>query len=345
VHGDGLESAFVAAADHAGRDLAAVGYQDAPEGSRSHARGYHDACRRPMLHLLPAAFAAPAPSPDGATVLAPCLDDTTCDGEWRPLLAETLLESGYTLIHEPVITSALGGKGAGLVVELEVGSAPLGPRNELQALFPNVPALPTVAVGYHVGSYTYETPYPQVTVGLHGLAPVRVGDVSLWSGGATASAAAPLSPAVWLGAEGTWTYARLVAPISSNVDQLDVVSSFLLASPLCAAPCTDTFAQHAPALRVGASFEPVPAAFAWVKVGGVALIQRLSLAVDGSDWRWRPVIPELAAGVGLRAGDRFQVGLSGVAAARPSRTETSGPLMARVVATTGFRFGAVRYHE
>jgi hypothetical protein len=297
-----------------------------------------------MLLPLPAAVAA-APTPDGQTILQPCLDDATCAGDWQPLLSETLAESGYTFAHEPVITSAFGGKGAGVVAELQVGSAPLGGRNELQALFPTVPALPSFAVGYHVGSYTYETPYPQYTVGVHGLFPVRVAGVELWSVGATGSAAFPLGPALWLGGEATWTSASLGAPITGSVGTLEDVSSFLVASPLCAEPCTDRFVQHAPAARVGLSLEPHPLAFAWVKLGARALAQQLDLAIDGSSWRWLPVVPEAAGGGGLRVGDRVQLGVAGTTAVLPADATTGSRFMTRVVATTGFRFGAARYHE
>lgn len=295
--------------------------------------------------LSAVALAAPTPTPDGATVLDPCLGDPTCDATWRPLLSETLLESGWEMVHEPIQTSALGGKGGGLVAAVELGSAPLGPRNELQTLFPSVPALPTVAAGWHLGSYTYETAYPQVAVGVHGLVPVRFGPTTLWSAGGTASAALPLSPVWWVGAEATYTAASLRVPLSAEVDQLQTVSSFLTASPLCAAPCTDRFLQHAGSLRVGGSVEPLPAAFGWFKLGVTALRQELDLAVDGSRWAWTPVLPEVSVGAGLRAGDRFQLAAGGLAAQAPPGSSSGGPWIGRVVVSSGFRFGDARYHE
>jgi hypothetical protein len=299
-----------------------------------------------MLLPLAAAVAAPTPTPDGATVLDPCLVDPGCEDSWRPLLAETMLESGYTFTHEPVLTSAFGAKGTGLVAELELGSAPLGPPNDLQAQFPVVPALPSLAVGYQLGSYTYETPFPQIAFGVHGLAPVGVGDVQVWSMGATTSAALPVSPLLWLGGELAWTWSSFSAPITTDVGTLENVGSFLVSDPLCTEPCVDRFEQQAPRARIGLSVEPVPAVFAWGKIGGAALVQRLDLAVDGSSWRWQPVVPEVSAGLGLRAGDRFQLAVGSTSARRPDGASVgSGIWMTRVIATTGFRFGDVRYHE
>jgi hypothetical protein len=291
-----------------------------------------------MLVPFAAALAAPLPSPEGATLLDACLDAPRCAADWLPLFADTMLDAGVTLTHEPVITSAFGGKGAGAVAELEVGTAPLGPRNELQQMLPLVPALPSLAVGWHLGSYTYETPYPQFAVGVHGLPPIRVGDTRIATVGGSVSAAWPLGPVWWLGGEASLTSAWLDAPLASGLEALPALDGFL-SVPECPEPCVERFRQHAPAVRAGVSFEPLPALFVWAKAGGRALLQRLDVAFDGSRWRWSPVFGELAAGAGIRAGDRLQLGLGDVASPGPHGWRH------RAVATMGFRFGDARYHE
>lgn len=304
-----------------------------------------------MLSPLLAVAAAAQPTAtliDGETVLAPCLQAASCREPWGALLSETLLEAGLALRHEPVLTSALGGKGYGPVLDLHLASAPLGDRNVLQDLLPAVPALPSLAVGFQVGSYTYDDPYPQLALGLHGLPPVRIGGARVWSIGGTASAAWPLSPVVWLGAEATWTTSEVTVPLldsSRSLREVEGLEGYVDGAPECPEPCLDRLVQHAPAARAGISLEPLPALFLNLRGGVMVPAQRLSLALDGSRWGLAPILPSAAWAAGIRAGDRWQLAVGGDLAALPAASRTGGPLVARVQLSTGWRLGPPRYWE
>ena len=136
------------------------------------------------LAFAAAALADPLTlGPALSTLAGPCLEDPTCADLWSRQVSEAVLETTYALVHEPVMTSAFGGRGMGLDTEVQVGTLPIGPRNDVQRTYPEIPAVPTLAVGWHLGSYTYETPYPELALGVHGLPPSTVAGVSSWAVG------------------------------------------------------------------------------------------------------------------------------------------------------------------
>lgn len=303
-----------------------------------------------MLLLLAAVASAQSTATllEGETVLQPCLDLDACRDPWGAVLSETLLETGLALRHEPVLTSALGGKGYGAVVDLHLASVPLGERNTLQQLLPVVPALPSVAVGFQVGSYTYDDPYPQLAIGLHALPPLSIGGARLWSVGGSASFAWPLSPRFWAGAEATWTMSTVSVSLLDSSRRLETIEGLdgnVVRALECAEPCLDRVTQQAPAVTLGASIEPLPAMFVALKGGVLVPVQRLTLALDGSRWGLAPVLPHGAAVIGLRAGDRWQLSLGGDATLLPADAHTTSRLAARLQLASGFRFGQARYWE
>ncbi|MCA9493201.1 MAG: hypothetical protein KC621_24890 [Myxococcales bacterium] len=273
-----------------------------------------------------------------STLAGPCLDDPTCADLWGKQVSEAVLETTYALVHEPVMSSAFGGRGMGLNVEAQVGTLPLGPRNDVQRTYPVIPAVPTLAVGWHLGSYTYETPYPEVAIGVHGLPPNSVAGVSSWALGGTASVAFPLSRLVWIGGEAAWNTSSLRVPIVMSMSTTD------LTVPCSGQACKDSLLQHTPSGRLAMSLEPAPAWFLYGKVGLTAAVQEVRM-VDGTRLSDAPVLPEIAAGTGIRAGDRFQLAVGMTSAAAPERSTTGSPWMTRIVASTGVRFGDARYHE
>lgn len=252
-------------------------------------------------------------------------------------MSEAVLETTYALVHEPVMTSAFGGRGMGLDTEVQVGTLPIGPRNDVQRTYPVIPAVPTLAVGWHLGSYTYETPYPELALGVHGLPPSTVAGVSSWAVGASASAAWPLSRALWLGGELAWNTSSLRVPI------VESMSTSSMSLP-CDADCKDSLVQHTPSARLGLSLEPAPALFLYAKGGVTAAVQEVRM-VDGTRLDDAPVLPEISGGGGIRVGDRFQLAIGATSASRPERSTTGSPWMTRIVASTGVRFGDARYHE
>lgn len=292
---------------------------------------------------------------EGESLVAPCLSDATCGSVLRGLLSENMAEVGYVLQIDPMATSALGNKGIGPVVELRFDSVALGADNALEQQVALPPGLPRVAVGYQLGSYTYDDPYPQVAVGLAALPPVTVLGGTLFSLQGDVSGAVPVVvPHLWAGAELGYGFGQLAAPLLGSRDQLEelpVIEPFLppAGDEACATlvrGCLDRFRQHAVHARAGISVEPVPAAFLVARVAVVGLVQRLAVAYDDTTWGAGGAQLQGQLGGGVRAGDAFQLSAGGVIAPRPEAQDTTGnPLLAKASVAMAFRFGPARYWE
>jgi len=288
------------------------------------------------------AQSAIAPTDEGSPLLADCVASDDCGGYLATQLSENLVEAGFALAASPIGASTLGGKGTGVVAELHVDSLPLGERNELGQELALPPALPTLAVAYHVGSNTYDDPGPQLAVGAHVLPPVRFGDTSAFAAGVAASAAWPVVRQLWLGAEATYTYGRVTAPLVGPPDDLrdiDAIRPYIRGIDLDCDPCLDTTQQHGPTLRLGVSFEPVPAWFVYGRGGVWVVAQTLDLDVDDSRWQLAGILPTTGVGTGLRLADRMQLSAGLEHAVKSATVSTEGRAMFKVIGAMSVRIG------
>lgn len=300
----------------------------------------------------PAAAQGTVALSEGDTVLGDCLDVDACAERVTRLMSETMIEYGYGLQHDALATSALGGKGNGLVAEVGLDSLPLGPRNELARQVPLLPVLPRVGLGYQIGSFTHDAPYPQYAVGAHAMPPISIAGASAWSVGGGVSAAWPLlrGHLLWLGGEVDYGYARVAAPVvgsPADLAQIEELEAYVDPTlPGCQGDCMDVFAQHSVGGRAGMSVEPVPAVFAHAKLGLVWLAQGLQLGVDGSRWSLGGLQPQIVVGGGIRPGDTYQLASSLVLAPMPAevRTDDVGTLT-KITVSMSYRFGPPRYWE
>lgn len=302
--------------------------------------------------LLVANAQSPATKVEGDTLLQGCLDEPACGDTAITLMSENMAEYGFTWQADPVGFSALGGKGMGLVTELRLDSVTLGAPNVLEQQVFLPPAIPRLGVGYQVGSYTYDDPYPQLAIGVTVLPPFSVLGGTVVGAQADTSAAVPLgTPLLWIGAEAGAGIGQLAAPILGTPQQLQTVPELAPYVPKKGAACReigpkclDTFQQWTAHLRAGVSIEPLPAVFVYTRGAAVYVEQQLRLAYDGSLWASSGWQPQLQAGGGFRAGDKYQASVGAVVAGRPPELSVRGRTsMVKVVATTSFRFGDPRY--
>lgn len=290
---------------------------------------------------------------EGSSLLAPCLDDATCEPALRGLVSESLAEYGFALQADPLGASPLAGKGMGLVAEARLDSLTLGERNALEQQVPLPPALPRFGVGYQYGSYTYDDPYPQVGIGLTVLPPYRLYGGTLVGGQLDVGAAVPLAGhLLWGGAELGYGVGQLAVPLlgsAANLRKVETLEAHVERGQGSCADldvCLDRFWQHAGHGRLGLSLEPVPALFLYTRVAAVVLVQRLRVAADDTLWGMGGLQPQAHLGGGLRAGDQYQLTLGTVIASRPQGWSTNDSrTLIKVVASTSFRFGRPRYWE
>ena len=291
---------------------------------------------------------------EGESLLAGCLDDPGCNDSLIGLVSENMAEYGFVQQADPIAISALGGKGMGLVAEARLDTVTLGERNELEKLVIIPPALPRLAIGYQYGSYTYDTPYPQLAAGVTVLPPFRLFGGTLWGMQVDTSTAVPLGThVVWAGVEAAYGYGQLAVPLLGTRKQLKQIETFAPwvqgAGGSCAdigEGCLDQFRQHSVHGRVGISVEPVPAVFTYSRLAFVGIVQRLEVAYDETLWGSGGLQIQGQFGAGIRAGDRYQLAMGGVIASRPPELSTTDARsMGKIVATTSFRFGKARYWE
>lgn len=313
-----------------------------------------------MLVLLISLWAASAQAQtqatliEGESLLAPCLDEATCSDALIRLVSENMAEYGFVLQADPVAFSALGGKGSGVVAEARLDSTTLGERNQLEQLVLVPPALPRVGLGYQYGSFTYDNPYPQFAGGVTVLPPFRIFGGTLWGVQLDTSAAVPLGTHLaWAGGELGYGFGQLAVPLLGTKQQLRQIDAF--APWIAPGPtqcedigrgCLDQFRQHSVHARFGLSLEPAPAVFTYTRVALVGIVQRLAVAYDETLWGSSGMQVQGQFGAGIRAGDRYQLAVGGVIASRPEQLSTNGATtLGKIVATTSFRFGRVRYWE
>ncbi len=291
---------------------------------------------------------------DGETLLQPCLERTECGDALLGLVSENMTEYGFVQQVDPIATSALAGRGVGLVAEIRVDSTTMGHKNQLEETILIPPILPRVSLGYQYGSYTYDNPYPQYALGLTVLPPVPVLGGTLFSADPHASFAVPLGThVIWAGLDVGYGYSQLALPLLGTEAQLALIPELDGHLPTEGAMCTDIgegcldqFQQHAAHARVGLSIEPVAAAFLYMRGGVTYLRQTLHLAYDDSRWAIEGVQPQGGFGGGIRAGDKYQLALGGTLASRPLVLSTDeSSVIAKVVFSTSFRFGNARYWE
>lgn len=296
----------------------------------------------------------PAALVSEASDLQPCLDNAGCDAWFRSLLSETMAEYGFLFQHDAIAGGAIAGKGNGFVFEVHVDSAVLGPPNLVTENVRIPPILPRLEVGWHVGSYTFDDPYPEYAVSLFMLPPIHTQDSGVFSVGGSASAAFPLGTHfLWGGAELDLGYGNVFGPMVGDGDaigDIDLVGQFVeIGDPPCEGTergCIDRFRSFSPTGRLGLSFEPAPPIFVYGKIGAAWVVSSLDIAYDRSRWVVRGLQPQASYGGGLRFGDRIQLGLGGVTALKREDISTDDTRsMTRVVATFSIRIGAPRYWE
>lgn len=328
-----------------------------PPGTEAPGRGIIAAVL-PVLLALVLQTASAQVAPEGRTLLEPCLENPQCRGWIDAHIPETLAHAGLGLRYAPLATSAIAGKGNGLVAELHGGSMPLQQRGTLGQEMALPPVVPRIALGYQYGSYTYDNPYPQLAIGGFLLPPIPSGDGGhAWSAGGELSGSVPVvkkadgapSHLLWLGAEVGAARSEVQGSVVgglSRVRGIDEIADYLDENlVLCRSGCLDAFVQDDLALRVGMSLEPIGGLFAFGRIAAIAWRQTLTIALDGSVWRLTGWQTQLHAGGGIRFGDRYSV--SGVLVAVPlsEATSSGSAWLTTVSASTSFRFGAPRYWE
>jgi len=304
-----------------------------------------------MLSLL-AILAQPAHGADarltkGGDVLAPCLEVADCNEWFSTSLVETLVENGFALQHSPLATSALGGKGMGLVTEFGVDTAAFGPRNDIGAKFPPLAVIPRIELGYQYGSYTYDAPYPQVAAGLY-VTPMRgLPGLSVWSLGGSLSGAYPINQLLWVGAEVDYGYSILEAGFFDDPDDLtgfDELDTYADLDEVDCLGCPDQLTQDVFGMRLGLSLEPIPALFTYTRFG----LNRSSLefvqGLDGTTWEIKDWRAHIHGGVGARAGDRLQLSAGVVTEPKPALWTIDGQRwMTKIQSSVSVRLGSPRY--
>ena len=292
---------------------------------------------------------------DGDSLLEGCLADDACNEYIVGILGENMAEYGFALQFDPVATGALAGKGMGLVTEVHIDTVVLGEGNDATKRLLIPPLVPRFAVGYQLGSFTYDNPYPQFSFGAFMLPPVRIlSDGVLFSIGANAGAAIPLYEHLLWGAlevDGSW--AHVGAPLvgtEAQLSQLDPLKPYIepRASDcgVISSSCLDSFNQSAFTLRAGLSVEPLAAIFFYGRLAAAILNQRMFVVYDRTTWTITGVQPQAQFGGGLRAGDKYQLAMGMSVANKPAHLSTNDSrLMAKFVTSFSFRFGQARYWE
>ncbi len=302
--------------------------------------------------LTAAAFGQQPVQPRTDTDLQPCLDTPACETLFTNILSETLVEMGFLFQHDGQGASALVGKGNGFVFELNAQTPVLGEPNVVLDEVNLPPVVPRLEVGYQVGSYTYDDPYPQFAVSAYVFPPLQLGDYSAFSVGGTGSTSVPLGTHfVWAGAEVDVSYGAVGGPFVGDgdvIEDIDLVSGFVdVDSPPCDATsdgCVDRFRTVTVMPRLGFSVEPHPVIYAYGKLGVGYTGSAIDVAYDSSEWSLRGVQTQFSYGAGARFGDRVQLGIGGVTALKPEALSTDDSrAMTRLIAAFSIRTGDARY--
>jgi len=290
---------------------------------------------------------------DGNTLLADCFAVPSCDTYLSGILGENMTEYGFALQYDPLATGALVGRGYGLVTELHVDSVTLGEGNDVTERLLIPPLVPRIAVGFQYGSFTYNNPYPQLSVGAFILPPVSVLDGKIFSLGAHLGGAVPIYEHIlWAALELDGSWAHITAPLigsEAQLRQLEPLDGLLNGETDCTSlqsGCLDRFNQAAWTGRVGLSLEPLAGLFLYGRLAAALLRQKLMVAYDKTTWEIRGVQPQAQIGAGLRAGDKYQLSTGVSMAHKPPYLSTNDAhMMAKIVTSFSFRFGHARYWD
>lgn len=286
------------------------------------------------------------------TELQPCLDSAGCGGILVRLASESLLELAYFMSSDPLMGTALNGRGTGFVFEIHADTYPLGEPNLVTEQVTLPPLLPKLDIAYQLGSFTYDDPYPQLALGLSVLPPLKVNGYEAAGITLTGSAALPLyEHYVWGGVELAGSYGRVAGEMLGDGSVLEDVASIApfvdLGTPACADTepgCRDRIHQSSFTGRVGLNAEPHPAVFFFLKGGLSRVGSRLEVAYDTSSWRLKGVRPELGYGGGVRIADRAAIALGGITTARPEAVSSDDSrTMTRFHVSLSVRTGDRRY--
>jgi CBS domain-containing protein len=292
---------------------------------------------------------------DGDSLLVDCLADESCGDYITGILGENMAEFGFALQFDPIATSALAGRGVGVVTEVHIDTVVLGEGNDATKMLLIPPIIPRIAVGYQLGSFTYDNPYPQLSVGAFVLPPITIlGDGVIFSTGGHVGASQPVvEHLVWAGVELDASWSHVGAPLVGTWAQLQHLAPlepYLVEGATDCANigpgCLDSFNQSAFTLRGGMSLEPLAGAFFYGRLAAAVLRQRLFVVYDRTTWAVGGVQPQLQFGGGFRAGDKYQAAMGMSIANKPAHLSTNDArLMAKVVTTFSYRFGHARYWE
>lgn len=286
----------------------------------------------------------------GPTELQPCLDQAGCRAVLEPLATESLVALGWFLQHDSLGGTALTGRGTGVTIAVQGDTPDLGRRNLITEELALPPMLPKLEVGYQLGSYTFDDPFPQIAVSAFVFPPLSLDGYRLLQTGATLSGAVPVvEHYLWLGAELQGTYSTVSGEMlgdGSVLEDVDAVNAFVeIETPACAslaAGCNDRIRNLVLTGRVGVAVDPIPEVFVYLK-GAVSTLQtQLDIAYDASRWGVRGVQPAVSYGLGGRIEDRVTLVFGGVTGPRNERFRTSDArtftrLNAGIVVRTGDR--------
>jgi len=308
--------------------------------------------------LLAATLAFAQSEPDlleGKTLLGDCYDDKRCNDYILAILGENMAEYGFALQFDPIATSALAGKGVGVVAEVHVDTIPLGEGNDATKRLLIPPLIPRIAVGYQLGSFTYDNPYPQLSFGAFMLPPIQIlGDGVLFSTGAHVGGAMPLYEHIlWGGIELDASWASIGAPLfgaERQLLELDILEPYITEGEsdcqIIVTGCLDRFRQSAFTLRAGLSVEPFAGAFLYGRLAAAVLRQRLFIVFDRTTWGSAGPQAQAQFGAGIRAGDKYQLAMGSSIANKPEYLSTNDSrLMVKFATSFSFRFGQARYWE
>jgi hypothetical protein len=312
--------------------------------------------------LATSAAAAPPPEGFGAARLISgspdfqnCIQgDGDCQANFYRFLGNSMLEQGFAMQHQPLLSSPLSDDRAGFVVGGDLTTFPFAaPRENLSGKQENTsfsPVFPQLVVGWRgAGDESGQT-----AVGLSFLPPVPVQGASALSLSVDGGRAWGGPEALRFGLEGGLSFVRALAPIVATTDQLENRDQFdnpdnldpEVFARVCgpdvadgASGCIDRFRLLNLELRAGLSL-PLGAFRPFAKLGLTLVNERLDVKYDATAWGVTALQPAVHGGCTWAPGEHIRLALGGslgLLQGNQSEDHRAG-LLGKLVGAAGWAF-------